>query len=152
MLFQLIAFISLIIGIYIGEYFSNSIFGIMESRFQYIIDWLLFFTSYVIILDHIIIYKGISSFFFSFLYFLISFLLVIIVRGITTIFGIKAKKKEVIFGTKKEEIVLISIINSLKKEGLRKKEIINILVNAGFSSKKIEKLYNKSSLKNVKKN
>jgi len=135
MLFELLSFIFLILGIYVGEYVSNFVFGIMESKYQYIIDWVLFFVSYLLVLNHMLIYKGISTIFFVFVYFLLSFLITIIVRGITTIFGIKAKKKEIIFGTRKEDIVLLSIMNSLKKERMKKEEIISILVNAGFNSK-----------------
>jgi len=151
MLFELLSFIFLILGIYVGEYVSNFVFGIMESKYQYIIDWVLFFVSYLLVLNHMLIYKGISTIFFVFVYFLLSFLITIIVRGITTIFGIKAKKKEIIFGTRKEDIVLLSIMNSLKKERMKKEEIISILVNAGFNSKKLEKLYNKTLINKSKK-
>lgn len=133
--------LSLVFSVVLGESLSTRVFGVLKNSWLYLLDILLFVVLVVVALNNIGVENPVIA---LPLYFLSGFLIIISVRGLTTLLGFESAKS--IRRDKKrveanEEHYIENLIRNLERYNLKVDEIKEVLLNSGFKKKLVEKKF-----------
>ncbi len=133
--------LSLVFSVVLGESLSTRVFGVLKNSWLYLLDILLFVVLVVVALNNIGVENPVIA---LPLYFLSGFLIIISVRGLTTLLGFESAKS--IRRDKKrveanEEHYIENLIRNLERYNLKVDEIEEVLLNSGFKKKLVEKKF-----------
>ncbi|MBR9677889.1 MAG: hypothetical protein GOU97_01150 [Nanoarchaeota archaeon] len=129
---QIFITFSLVLGTVAGESLVIKAFGRPKKGWHALIQVLGFIILVVIMLNSITTtntgFRVVSA-----IYFLTSFLAIVFINGLTTLIGFSAVKvKKTVTRQRSEESKIIGLYRSLKHKGVKEKDIICSLEEAGF--------------------
>jgi hypothetical protein len=133
--------LSLVLSVVLGESLSTRVFGVLKNSWLYLLDILLFVVLVVVALNNIGVENPVIA---LPLYFLSGFLIIISVRGLTTLLGFESAKsirREEKRVEANEEHYIENLIRNLKRYDLKTDEIEEVLLNSGFKKKLVEKKF-----------
>lgn len=135
---QIFLTLSFVFGIFAGEILASKIFGIPKKFIVQILE-IVFFIIIAITIFNFLLLEEFNIYVTAAVYFIIAFLVIFFLRGITTLLGrisLRIQKRK----EKKREDNIVDFTRSLARRGYTKEEIKNMLVESGFNRKKIERI------------
>ncbi len=138
----------LISGVTLGEFISNSIFGLAKKWYLNILELFLFVVLIIFIFNNIYV-KSIDTPFIMVLNFLIGLITIIVTRSIITaggFFAVKIKRTYKLKSELNEETLIYGLARNLLAKGIGKEDLINILENSGFNKRKIRNILDKTTI------
>ncbi|MCD6547725.1 MAG: hypothetical protein J7K22_04205 [Nanoarchaeota archaeon] len=139
MILQMLATLSLVIGITIGEFLASKVFGVFKKMYMQILEVVLFVVLLVFILNSFVPY---NSWFSLLIYFVIGFITVVFVKGVLSGAGILSYHLSKKMIKKRDSTdLLIGLKKALERRGFKQEDIKRIAKECGFKDVEIKKVF-----------
>lgn len=131
---QIFGSVAMVLGVVVGETLALKVFGKVENTLLGLIDMIVFIVSLNWVFSQTKIISSLFPYLSYPLYFSFAFLIIFLIRGVTTLGGLKGKPSL----EEKTDNAMDKVIGAMLKVGLSKKRIMGLLKKSGFREEGVD--------------